>query len=61
MSLPAWHEEPILKKHGRKSFDCGDLSTNDFFERYARQGHESGAAKTLLAIDNADNKTILGL
>jgi GNAT superfamily N-acetyltransferase len=60
MSLPAWHEEPILKKHDRKSFDCGDPSMNGFLQRYARQGHESGAAKTFLAIDNADNQTILG-
>lgn len=27
---------------------------------YARQSHESGAAKTFLAIDNADNKSIRG-
>ena len=60
MSLPAWHEEPISKKHDRKSFDCGDPSMNDFLQRYARQSHESGAAKTFLAIDDADNKTILG-
>lgn len=60
MSLPVWHEEPILKKHDRKSFDCGDPSMNDFLQRYARQSHESGAAKTFLAIDNPDNKTILG-
>ena len=60
MSLPVWHEEPILKKHDRKSFDCGDPSMNDFLQRYARQSHESGAAKTFLAVDNADNKTILG-
>ena len=33
---------------------------NDFFERYARQSHESGAAKTFLSIDNANNKAILG-
>jgi len=33
---------------------------NDFFERYARQSHESCAAKTFLAIDNGDNRTILG-
>ena len=33
---------------------------NEFFERYARQSHESGAAKTFLAIDNADSKRILG-
>jgi GNAT superfamily N-acetyltransferase len=60
VSLPAWHEEPVLKKHDRKSFDCGDPPLNDFLQRYARQSHESGAAKTFLAIDNRDNKTILG-
>ena len=60
MSLPAWYEEPILKKHDRKSFNCGDPPMNDFLQRYARQSHESGAAKTFPAIDNADNKTILG-
>ncbi len=60
MSVPVWCEEPISKKHDRKSFDCGDPAMNDFFERYARQSHESGAAKTFLAIDNADNKSILG-
>ncbi len=60
MSLSAWHEEPISKKHDRKSFDCADPSMNDFFYRYARQSHESGAAKTFLAIDNADDRTILG-
>ncbi len=60
MSLPAWREEPISKKHDRQSFDCGDPSMNDFLQRYARQSHESGAAKTFLAIGNADNKTILG-
>ncbi len=60
MSLPARHDEPISKNHDRKSFDCGDPSMNDFLQRYARQGHESGAAKSILAIDNADNRAILG-
>jgi GNAT superfamily N-acetyltransferase len=60
LSLPAWHEEPILKKHDRKFFDCGDHSMNDFLQRYARQNHASGAAKIFLAIDTTDNKTILG-
>ncbi|MDE3181335.1 MAG: GNAT family N-acetyltransferase [Acidobacteriota bacterium] len=60
MSVPAWHEEAITKKHDRKSFDCGDPSINNFLQRYARQSHESGAAKTFLAINNADRKTILG-
>ena len=60
MSVPAWHEEPILKRHDRRSFDCGDPSLNDFLRRYARQSHESGAAKTFLAIDDRDKTTILG-
>jgi GNAT superfamily N-acetyltransferase len=60
MSLPAWHEEPISRTHDRKSFDCGDAAMNDFLQRYARQSDESGAAKTFVAIDEADNKSILG-
>ena len=60
MTLPAWHEEPIERRHDRKSFDCGDAALNEFLQRYARQSHELGAAKTILAIDDADNKTILG-
>ena len=60
MTLPAWHEEPVSKKHDRKSFDCGGAELNDFLHRYARQSHDLGGAKTFLAIDNTDNKTILG-
>ena len=60
MTLPAWHEEPIARKHDRKAFDCGDAAMNEFLQRYARQSHELGGAKTILAIDNTDNKTILG-
>ncbi len=60
MTLPSWHEEAIAKKHDRKAFDCGDAHLNDFLQRYARQSHDLGAAKTILAIDDADGKTILG-
>jgi GNAT superfamily N-acetyltransferase len=60
MTLPAWHEEPISRKHDRKAFDCGDAAMNDFLRRYARQSHDLGGAKTILAIDDADNKTIFG-
>ena len=60
MTLPAWHEEAITRKHNRKAFVCGDASLNDFLQRYARQSHDVGGAKTFLAIDDADNTTILG-
>ena len=33
---------------------------NEFLHRYARQSHDLGGAKTILAVDDGDNKTILG-
>ena len=33
---------------------------NEFLQRYTRQSHEVGAEKTILAVDDSDNKTILG-
>jgi GNAT superfamily N-acetyltransferase len=60
VTLPAWHEEPISKTHDRDAFDCGDDALNDFLRRHARKSHELGGAKTFLAIDDADDKTILG-
>lgn len=58
--MRAWHEEPIHKKHGRDTFDCGEEALNEFLRRYARKSHELGGSKTFLAIDDTDNKTILG-
>jgi GNAT superfamily N-acetyltransferase len=58
--VTAWHEEPISKRHHREAFDCGEEALNDFLRRYARQSHDLGGAKTILAIDDADNKTVLG-
>ncbi|HEV3316656.1 MAG TPA: GNAT family N-acetyltransferase [Candidatus Angelobacter sp.] len=60
MSLPAWHEEPISKKHNRGAFDCGEPTLNEFLQRHARKNHDLGGAKTFLAISDADNSTILG-
>ena len=60
MNRNAWHEEAIGKKHGRDAFDCGEAALNEFLRRYARKSHEAGGAKTFLAIDDADNKTVLG-
>jgi GNAT superfamily N-acetyltransferase len=57
--VTASHEEPIGKKHDRGSFDCGEEALNEFLRRYARKSHDLGGAKTFLAIDDADGKTIL--
>jgi GNAT superfamily N-acetyltransferase len=58
--VTAWHEESIRKQHDREGFDCGEEALNEFLRRYARKSHELGGAKTFLAIDDTDNKTILG-
>ncbi len=55
-----WHEQPIKKHHDRQAFDCGNEVLNEFLRRYARKSHELGGSKTFLAIDDADDKTILG-
>lgn len=60
MALPAWHEEAIDKQHDRKGFDCGQEDLNHFLQNFARQSHERGAAKTFVAVDNVDSKTIHG-
>ncbi len=60
MNVKEWHEEPVSKKHDRENFDCGDLALNEFLRRHARKSHDLGGAKTFLAIDDEDNKTILG-
>jgi GNAT superfamily N-acetyltransferase len=60
MNITTWHEEPVSKRHDREAFDCGETALNEFLRRYARQSHEMGGAKTFLAIDDADRKTVLG-
>ena len=60
MSLAPWHEEPVGKKHDRESFDCGESALNDCLRQHARRSHEAGGAKTFLAIDDKDGKTVLG-
>ncbi len=56
----AWHEEPIAKSHERDSFDCGNAALNEFLRHHARKSHARGSAKTFLAMDDADGKTVLG-
>lgn len=60
MTLPGWREEAISKSHDRQAFDCGVAELNDFLLHHARQSHDRGGAKTFLAIDDTDGKTILG-
>jgi len=49
LSVLDWREEPIARKHDRKSFDCGSAELNEYLASFARQNHERGGAKTFVA------------
>ena len=55
-----WREAPISRHHDRKAFDCGSPELNQYLERYARQNHESGGAKTFVAVPPSEPTTVLG-
>ena len=60
MSLLAWHEEPVSKRHDREAFDCGEPALNEFLQKYARRSHELGGAKTFAPIDDDNAAKVLG-
>jgi len=45
-----WREEALTRQHDRAGFDCGAPALNEYLQRYARQNHESGGAKTFVAV-----------
>lgn len=55
-----WREEALTRAHDRKRFDCGDATLNEYLARFARQNHESGGAKTFVAVPPDDPNRILG-
>jgi len=59
-SSAAWREEPLGRNHDRVGFDCGVGELNDYLARYARQNHESGGAKTFVAVFPAEPQRIAG-
>jgi GNAT superfamily N-acetyltransferase len=58
--LVDWRQEPIGRGHDRKSFDCGVPELNAYLDRYARQNHESGGAKTFVAVSPAAPVRVMG-
>ncbi len=55
-----WREEAIARHHDRKAFDCGSRELNEYLNRYARQNHESGGAKTFVAVAPEAPTGVLG-
>jgi hypothetical protein len=55
-----WREEPIGRHLDRSNFDCGSPPLNEYLDRYARQNHESGGAKSFVAVPSAEPSRVLG-
>lgn len=55
-----WREEPLARRHDRAGFDCGVPALNEYLQRYARQNHESGGAKTFVAVPADSSSGLLG-
>jgi GNAT superfamily N-acetyltransferase len=55
-----WLEQPIGRHHDRNAFDCGSPPLNDYLRRFARQNHESGGAKTFVAVPVGEPTHVLG-
>ena len=59
-TLVEWREEALTRHHDRGSFDCGVPALNEYLQRYARQNHESGGAKTFVAVPPGSPAEVLG-
>lgn len=55
-----WRIEPLRRDHGRAEFGCGEPALDDYLSRFARQNHESGVARTFVAVHEAEPARILG-
>jgi GNAT superfamily N-acetyltransferase len=59
VTAPRWREEPIGPNHDRAGFDCGSAELNEYLQRYARQNHQSGGAKTFVTVPSEAPTRIL--
>jgi GNAT superfamily N-acetyltransferase len=55
-----WREEAIARHHDRGGFDCGSAELNDYLQKYARQNHETGGAKSFVAVPPDEPARVLG-
>jgi len=55
-----WREKALTRLHDRAGFDCGVPALNEYLRRHARQNHDSGGAKTFVAIAPGAQANILG-
>lgn len=56
----SWRIEPLGKSHERSLFACGARTLDEYLARFARQNHESGIAKTFVAVGRDSPRRVLG-
>jgi GNAT superfamily N-acetyltransferase len=56
----SWRIEPLAKSHDRSHFACGEPALDIYLARFARQNHESGVAKTFVAVGGDSPRQVLG-
>ena len=55
-----WEIVSLDRTHNRKQFGCAEPELDEYLARYARQNHESGVARTFVAIDPQKPTEVLG-
>lgn len=57
-SRETWAIEPLLERHSRDAFSCGDPSLDEFLEKYARQNQDRDISRTYVAVRAADPRVL---
>ena len=55
-----WRVEGLSKSHDCSQFSCGESALDEYLARFARQNHESGIAKTFVAVGGENSRQVLG-
>jgi GNAT superfamily N-acetyltransferase len=55
-----WRIQAIASKHSRTDFRCGEPTLDEYLSRFARQNHNSGVARTFVAVREAEPNRVLG-
>jgi GNAT superfamily N-acetyltransferase len=55
-----WQIEALGRSHQRSEFACGVPVLDQYLARFARQNHESGIAKTFIAVAPDSPRRVLG-
>lgn len=59
MASADWRIEALSKSYERK-FSCGEPGLDEYLARFARQNHESGIARTFVALGRDNPRQVLG-